>query len=237
MDLPIPPEPKLSGGRLRIMDIDGRAQESILKPFEGVASDGNRYFIKSRRTDLNPLLCEWVCSRLAQALGLRCPNVCIAYLPAILVSACPFADYDLVPGWVFASEAVPYADTFPKSATKEVPAEERQRLLAFDHWIHNTDRRDANPNLLWQAHHRTLWLIDHHLTLSASPVRDARETHIFRDDWQACWDGANGDRHRSWLQKGLAHLPAILEAIPQEWLKDAGDFPEKVSKLLSRQLP
>jgi len=181
-DVPMPPESAFVDGRLIVTEIQGREPNSILRPLECRASDGHRYFIKTRCSDKLPLVCEWVCSSLAHALGLRCPSICIAWLPAPLVNECRFSDYDLVPGWAFGSQAVELADTFPKAASKDVPPDERLRVLAFDHWINNCDRRDANPNLLWQAPEKALWMIDHHLTLSESPVRDVQETHIFRDD-------------------------------------------------------
>lgn len=236
-DLPTPPDSAFAGGRLLITEIQGRETASILRPLECRASDGNRYFIKSRNSDMLPLVCEWVCSNLAHVLGLRCPPVCIAWLPAPLVNECSYSDYDLVPGWAFGSRVVEFADTFPKAATKDVPVAERQRLLAFDHWINNSDRRDANPNLLWLAPEKALWVIDHHLTLSVTPVRDVMETHIFRDDWQECWSEENGDAIRAWLEGGRGHLEDILAQIPAEWLKDAGDFVENIRILLSRPLP
>jgi hypothetical protein len=236
-DAPEPPESAFAAGRLRVTEILGREASSILHPLECWASDGNRYFIKTRCSDKLPLVCEWVCSSLAHALGLRCPPVCIAWLPAPLLAASPYSDYDLVPGWAFGSQAVELADTFPKAVSKEVPAAERQRVLAFDHWINNCDRRDINPNLLWLAPEQALWLIDHHLTLSATPVRESQENHIFRDDWVACWTGQQGDAQRAWLQNGMQQLEGILAELPAEWLKDAGAFIENTRILLARQLP
>lgn len=236
-DIPTPPSSAFVDGRLLITEILGRETASILRPLECQASDGQRYFIKILRSEMLPLVCEWVCSSLATALGLRCPPVCIAWLPAPLVNACIYSDYDLVAGWAFGSQAVDLADTFPKASTKDIPTEERQRVLAFDHWINNSDRRDANPNLLWQAPQKALWVIDHHLTLSTTPVRNVQETHIFREDWQACWAGTHGDEIRTWLAGGRSQLESILAKLPAEWLKDTGDFVENVRILLSRPLP
>lgn len=237
LDLPMPPHSAFADGRLMVTEILGRETSSILRPLECIASDEKRYFIKTRSSDMMPLICEWICSRLAHALGLRCPPVCIAWLPAPLVQESIYSGYDLVPGWAFGSQAVELADTFPKAATHQVPAEERRRLLAFDHWIHNTDRQDSNPNLLWRATESTLWVIDHHLTLSPTPIRHAQTSHIFRDDWQDCWTGAQGKAIRTWLQTGRDHLDAILAELPVEWRKTAGDFEEKTRILLHRALP
>lgn len=236
-DLPMPPDSAFSHGRLLITEILSRETDSILRPLECRAVDGQRYFIKTRCSDMMPLVCEWVCSSLAHALGLRCPPICIVWLPSPLVNECIYSDYDLVPGWAFGSQAVEFADTFPKASTKDVPPQERQRLLAFDHWINNSDRRDANPNLLWLAAEKAMWVIDHHLTLAASPVRDVTETHIFRDDWQECWADGNDDAIRAWLEEGKGHLEDILAKLPMEWLKDSDDFIENIRILLSRPLP
>ena len=236
-DLPIPPDSEFVDGRLLVTEILGRETASILRPLECQVAGGQRYFIKTRCSDKLPLVCEWVCSSLAHVLGLRCPPVCIAWLPTPLLNACIYSDYDLVPGWAFGSQAVELADTFPKASAKDVPIAERQRVLAFDHWINNSDRRDANPNLLWQAPQKALWVIDHHLTLSSTPIRDVQETHIFREDWQACWAGAQGEVTRAWLAGGRNHLESILARLPAEWLKETGDFVENVRILLSRSLP
>lgn len=236
-DLPTPPDSAFGDGRLLITEILGRESASILRPLECLTSDGDRYFIKTRCSEKLPLVCEWVCSSLAHALGLRCPPVCIAWLPAPLVNASVYSDYDIVPGWAFGSQAVELADTFPKASTKDVPITERQQVLAFDHWIHNSDRRDANPNLLWQAPQKALWVIDHHLTLSTAAIRDAREFHIFRDDWHSCWAGAHGDAIRAWLAGGRSQLESILAKLPSEWVKDADAFVQNIRILLARSLP
>ncbi|SKA94888.1 hypothetical protein SAMN02745166_02232 [Prosthecobacter debontii] len=222
---------------IRITEIQGRETSSILRPLECRASDGNRYFIKTRRSDKNPLLCEWVCSKLAQALELPCPPVCIAWLPKELLDESNHSDYDLVAGWSFGSLAVDFADTFPKAVANQIPDDLRLRVLAFDHWIHNSDRRDQNPNLLWQAREKQLWLIDHHLTLSPDPVRKSSDTHIFREDWNTCWGNNNADEIIEWLRGGLDELDGIFAAIPPEWLNAQEDFLTKTRALLTRRLP
>lgn len=233
----MPPGSELEEEPLTITEILDREKSSILRPLECKASDGKRYFIKTRRTDTMPLICEWVCSNLAQVLHLSCPPVCIAWLPQPLVAECGYSDYDLVSGWAFGSQVVDLADTFPKAASPQVKEYERQRLLAFDHWIHNCDRRDANPNLLWLASEKKMWIIDHHLTLSPTPIREARTDHIFREEWRSCWEDDKGNDTKQWLKSGLDHLPAIFARIPEEWRKHAGDFEEKIRILLSRELP
>jgi hypothetical protein len=42
---------------------------------------------------------------------------------------------------------------------------------------------------------------------------------------------------RAWLEAGKDHLESILAKLPAEWLKDSGDFIEKIRILLSRPLP
>ena len=224
-------------GYLQIQEIIDRETATMLRPLECMASDGKRYFVKSRRTDRRPLICEWVCSRLAKVLNLQCPEVKIAHLSRDLLDGFGVSDYDLVPSLVFCSEAVGLADTFPKAATREVYQENRRKLLAFDYWIHNADRRDANPNLLWQAHKKTMWLIDHHETLAPEPIRPIETTHIFRNEWPNLWIEDNGSDLRSWIKDGYSHLETILEELPREWTEGLEDILIDIPNLLGRDLP
>jgi len=226
-----------SFGHVDITEIQGRDLGSLLHPLECKGSDGERYFVKTRRSDMRPLVCEWICGRLAQHLMLPLPSIRLAWLCEDLVQECRFNEYDLVPGWGFASRAVPFADGFPKAVAGEISLDDRIRLLAFDHWIHNADRRDANPNLLWQASETKLWLIDHHDTLADAPVRSVKESHIFREDWDTAWEPSRKEHLMEWLDSSLPTLPFIISELPVSWKESESMLLGTLAGLLARTLP
>jgi len=184
------------------------------------------------------LAAEIIGGELARRLGLRTPELALAYLDPRIASAEPDPEIqDLLRASSGQNVAV---DFLPGSAGFD-PAGWRaeagfaSRVLWFDALIQNVDRTWRNPNLLiW---HGDIWLIDHGSALyfqhnwpAANPLApfDARD-HVLRPAAARL-----GEAHQALAPRvtgGL--LEDVVGLVPADWLGDGrpGDY---VSHLLRR---
>ena len=152
---------------MNIRQIVRVSDQGVSQPYQCYDEDGVLRWCKGNHTGLRSLMSEWVCARIAQALGLpvpacdilrlepttfrdwaRCQNV---RLPQLVTDANPF---------VFASTNV--ADSKDViDIERDLHCDDREllaRIFLFDELIHNTDRTDDNTNLLSNA---GVHVIDH----------------------------------------------------------------------------
>jgi hypothetical protein len=118
----------------------------------------------------------------------------------------------------------------PKGKLAKAQQDEAQRVLGFDVYIHNPDRRAVNPNLDRQAHRFGLY--DHELAMGfrkpgmligssspeTDPCRDIVQQHCFYQALKAK-RGVSMERFRRSLEALSDRWFAELEAAaPTEWL-------------------
>nr|WP_235002286.1 HipA family kinase [Rhizobacter sp. OV335] len=73
---------------------------------------------------------------------------------------------------------------FEVALLDQVPPALQQRVLWFDWWIRNMDRLAANTNLLWDANHKKLVMIDHNLAFDRDfDAAKFLDLHIFASQW------------------------------------------------------
>jgi len=187
------------------------------------------YVLKFRGAGQGPLalVAEIICAELARRLGLRVPDLALAWLDGKIAASEPDQEIQEL---LTASEGLNLAvDFLPGSAgfdplgwTAEVDF--ASELLWFDALTLNVDRTWRNPNLLvW---HGDIWLIDHGAAL------------YFHHDWSRAdpakpYDARNhvvGERARRLAQahEKLAPLvtPELVRAaagaVPVEWFGERG---------------
>jgi HipA-like protein len=198
------------------------------------------YVLKFRGAGQGPkaLVAEIIGGELARRLGLRTPELALAYLDPRIASSEPDPEIqDLLRASNGQNVAV---DFLPGSAGFDPAGWQADRdfasqLLWFDALIQNVDRTWRNPNLLvW---HDTIWLIDHGSALyfqhnwpTANPLApfDAKD-HVLRP-------AATGleEAHQllaAQITAGL--LEEVVGLVPPDWLGDGqpGDY---VSHLMQR---
>jgi HipA-like protein len=184
------------------------------------------------------LAAEIIGGELARRLGLRTPELVLAYLDPRIASSEPDPEIqDLLRASTGQNVAV---DFLPGSAGFDPagwPADPdfASSLLWFDALIQNVDRTWRNPNLLvW---HGTIWLIDHGSALyfqhnwpAANPLSpfDARE-HVLRRAATRLDQAHQALAPR--ITDGL--LEDVVGLVPPDWLGDGrpGDY---VTHLLQR---
>ena len=188
------------------------------------------YVLKFRGAGHGPLalVAEIIAGQLARGLGLRTPELALAWLDPRIAASEPDQE---IQDLLRASEGLNLAvDFLPGSAGFDPlgwTADEgfASELLWFDALIQNVDRTWRNPNLLvW---HGDIWLIDHGAALyfqhdwsrRADPAKpfDARQ-HVLRD-------------RATKLEQAHARLAPLVTAalldevtadVPGEWFGDRG---------------
>ena len=184
------------------------------------------------------LVAEIICGELARRLGLRTPELALAWLdPRIAVSEPDQEIQDLLR----ASEGLNLAvDFLPGSAGFDplgwtADEEFASELLWFDALIQNVDRVWRNPNLLvW---HGDIWLIDHGAALyfhhdwtRADPAKpfDARQ-HVLRD--RATKLARAHERLAPLVTEAV--LAEVTASVPADWFGERG-ADAYVAQLLKR---
>jgi len=187
------------------------------------------YVLKFRGAGQGPLVlvAEIICAELARRLGLRVPELALAWLDGKIAASEPDQEIQEL---LSASEGLNLAiDYLPGSAGFDplgwtADEEFASELLWFDALTLNVDRTWRNPNLLvW---HSRIWLIDHGAALyfhhdwsRADPAKpyDARN-HVVRE--QATALAQAHERLAPLVTPEL--LRAATASVPDEWFGARG---------------
>lgn len=215
-----------------IIELSGRTEQGMTKPYRCMADDGHRYYVKSEGAGWRSLLAEWVAGRLAVEFGLPLPVFMQVHVEEGLSDILRMeGDRDLAPGLAFGSRIVEPVREFDPSLLSSCDVAFRRDLLAFDWWVRNADRTlgvlSGNPNLLWDLQRQLPVVIDHNMAFDHG--FDARlfiQTHVFAAEWPVI----TGDLvMRAEYEHRFAGLLACLDAIwaelPHNWVFREDDSP------------
>lgn len=209
---------------LTIVEVIDRSAQGFTKPYVCRGDDGEVYFVKGRSVTRPGLIAEWLCARLALALGLPIAPFAIATVPDELIEA-DLTGWlrDLGAGEVFASrrvKAVELSDTHLDG----VPETLRRDVIAFDWWVKNADRNltpsGGNPNLLWNpADDGSLVVIDHNLAFDAEfSAEDFIKLHVFAGDIPAMFsDFLLRDAYIARFRQALSIWQDACATLPASW--------------------
>lgn len=201
-----------------VVEILGKSEQGFQEPFQCIGADGSLYYVKGRQTDRASLCNEWICAHLGQHLGLPIPPFGLLRVPEEIIAEAPTEWRRLGAGIAFGSKQHAGCTWFSLDQAKHVSIELQTKILAFDWWIQNTDRTEWNPNLLWDAEHGELVVIDHNLTFPAIfNTKEFLEEHVFRERW----DGLDLIEFDNLQGLFCATADAILDQacdnVPSEW--------------------
>ena len=209
---------------LQVTEIIRRLEQGMTRPFLVRTEDDVLYVAKGRETTQRGLIAEWICAHLAQQLGLPIPSFTLLQVPPELVSALGPEVAALGHGAVFGSLQQSGVQEFAVTQLKHVDVGLRRMLLAFDWWVENADRslspEGGNTNLLWNAVHRKLAVIDHNMAFDVE-FEEASffATHVFRQEADALFDDLVCRAEISErLEAALSCFKTAVQAIPAEWL-------------------
>lgn len=208
---------------IEIVEIMGRSEQGVTKPFICRGDDDLVYFVKGRGAGRRGLICEWIAGQLGRRLGLPIAPFEIVEVPQELLSIAMRDDLaELGAGKAFGSRKVSVVEL---SATHVdyVPLDTQRDVLAFDWWVRNGDRSlgesGGNPNLFWDVEGEGLVVIDHNQAFDPTfSPEDFVGLHVFRGEWPALLgDWIVQQRYAERFMAALSDWGAICNTVPPEW--------------------
>jgi hypothetical protein len=217
--VPRDPPPGAEFGIVAARGIKRCTRQGTLRPLICTAEDGATYVVKPLTSSGCWAHClEWICARLGRALHLNIPNYRQIELSPELTDAWNLGGGRFIETGVgFGSQFVSGADECDAVSVGKVADHEATRILAFDWWIRNNDRRRHNPNLLWSHEEDRAYLIDHEKAGHTESSEAFWQDHLFAK--QAPWMTAG---IRTEMQAVLGLVPAIRKELPSAWTKTTG---------------
>jgi len=214
-----------------IVEILGRSEQGITKPFLCRGSDDRQYYVKGRQAGRRSLLCEWTAGHLALALGLPVADFAIVNVRSELLRfGLPGIDLNaLGPGPAFGSRVVARPTEFTRSDLQSTAKKDQQAILVFDWWVRNADRSltelGGNPNLLWDLDRDALVVIDHNLAFDRGfSQNDFWKTHVFAARRDSIWDDLIArDQWSRRLSEALPQFFLACDTAPAEWWFEGDD--------------
>ncbi|MFC4424425.1 HipA family kinase [Cupriavidus pampae] len=229
--------------QLSIIEVLGRAEQGVTKPFRCRADDGNLYYVKGKHASRRSQICEWVAGCLGQAFGLPLPPFAVLDVPDELVEVLPPHWQELGSGPVFGSLAQAHSIEMTWPLIQSIPFQVRSDILVFDAWIRNGDRilteRGGNPNLLWDSAAERVVVIDQNQAFDADfDLASFLEGHIFRGNWSAIVsDCVTRAEYEQRLEEvAPSFLKACATAPPAWWWVDDGVATSFAQTALHEQL-
>lgn len=207
---------------LTIVEILGRSEQGVTRPFLCRCEDDRLYYVKGRDAGSHSLLCEWLAGHLARAFGLPVPEFAIVQAPQGLIDLYP-AGSELGAAPAFGSLKVPHAQDLTLAHMDSVPSTLQCDVMMFDWWVNNQDRTlsawGGNPNLLWDSDDRKLVVIDHNVAFDlAFSVKEFTEGHVFAQKMCGVFhDLVERNNYTRRIYETLETWPIACQNVPVEW--------------------
>ena len=206
---------------VQIVEIAGRSEQGVTRPFICRGDDDNTYFVKGIGAGRRSQVCEWVAGRLALELGLPVAPFEIVDVPEELVEASPdFQDLGCGPAFGSLRQTIM---ELSYAMVEQVPVKLRRDVLAFDWWIRNNDRMltesGGNPNLFWAPEEGRLVIIDHNQAFDLDfSAEDFIEYHVFGNARVGLFDDdLRRAAYRRSFCSALEKWQEICDEIPEAW--------------------
>lgn len=224
-------------------DEDGDRIDLVVKFKENLAHTRGNY----RGTSL---ACELICSMIGRKIGLHVPDYYVVELTGTFVNGLPNKNniiklFARNKKYIFGTPKLSSFDDWPSnhiSADEDI-LEQFAKTICFDGAVMNGDRRQGNPNVLWDVG-KSIKLIDHALALAtvynnsgASPspsqpfpknklqdhaaVPSLRENGRINDLYSILY-GRWGDRIDS------SFLSTVRSCVPDEWERTGHNDIDKI---------
>jgi hypothetical protein len=185
---------------------------------------------------------EFICTRLAGALGLNVPAVEPILLPAGLPWRTGTDEfYDSLQrsvGWNLGVAFIPQARDVQASDLAAVPEAFLARLATADALLQNVDRTLANPNLL-RDEAGTYWAIDFGACLlierlargAATLNRTLPRNHFLAGDSRFGPLGGAGS-----IRLAVEQVEPAVAAVPEDWMRELGTSRRLLTDALTKYL-
>jgi hypothetical protein len=208
---------------LQIIEILGRSEQGMTKPFVCRADNNEIYFVKGYGAGRRGLVCEWIGSCLARRFGLPVAQFDVVEVPQELIDLATRDDIgDLGVGPAFGSRRMQITE-LTISNVLEITVQQQIDVLAFDWWIRNGDRNlsnhGGNPNLFWDVSKGELVVLDHNQVFDEDfSVADFAKLHVFRDVSEAITrDLVTQAQLEGRFDLALVDFDRFCDTVPPEW--------------------
>jgi mannose-6-phosphate isomerase-like protein (cupin superfamily) len=181
-----------------------------------VRAGGDEYIVKLRGAGqgVRALACEVIVAELAEQLGLRVPERAIIDIPPAFVRNRDHELVELLERSVGDNLGLRWLDASPATDVDPLLA---AKILAFDTFLMNVDRRRKNPNLL--RANGEVYLIDHGAVLL---FEHAPDDPAMRE--RVVYDHVFGGAPPAALEITDEQIARAVAAVPREWLPDPDAF-------------
>jgi len=206
---------------LNIIEILGRADQGITRPFICRCDDGYTYFVKGLDATRESQVKEWIAGKLASKLGLPIAPFSLVYADPAFMEDPEYSG--LGNGFSFGSRKRQVTE-LSFSDIGDVPNRQQLGVLAFDWWIKNGDRTltegGGNPNLFWSPGDKELVVIDHNQAFDPSfSDLDFMSYHVFKEKIPFLFDDmVKREEFSSIFYSALEDWEEICEQIPEAWM-------------------
>ncbi|MDD7987289.1 hypothetical protein PQO01_20235 [Lentisphaera marina] len=221
---------------LQIEEINEMSENARTNPFRCKDEGGDSYYVKTLNAGGKSLAYEWIAGNLAKIFELPIPDFFIAEMPFELIEYSDNQDIKdyCKSGFAFASKLLEFCNDVSFDQLENVDAELRAKILLFDWAILNIDRqisaKGGNPNMLYNALEKQLYIIDHNLAFDSDVSREEFWLeHPFIKDFDQ-WSSTFKLKGINYLETCINNLRAICEYIPDQWL-DVAELGNEVEKL------
>lgn len=208
---------------LQIIEILGRSDQGMTRPYICRADDNEIYFVKGHGAGRRGLVCEWIGSCLAMRFGLPVAPFDVVDVPQELIALSTRNDIgDLGAGPAFGSRRMQITE-LTISNLLEISVQQQIDVLAFDWWIRNGDRNlsnyGGNPNLFWDVSKEELVVLDHNQAFDDNfSVGSFVELHVFRGVCEAIKrDLVTQAQLEARFEQTLVDFDGFCDTVPPEW--------------------
>jgi hypothetical protein len=214
MPVPYDIPPAAEFGGVAVREVRRGTRQGTLRPLICICDDGATYVVKPFSSAGGwPHCLEWICARLGRALDLNVPNYRQVSIDSELANGWNETGGRFIePGTGFGSQFVSGADECDAISIGSIEADEAMRILSFDWWIRNSDRRSHNPNLLWSYAKERAFLIDHEKAGHAEGADAFWQDHLFAKQTPWITNQVVGQ-----MRSALRLLPTIRKELPSKW--------------------
>ncbi|MDT8281969.1 MAG: hypothetical protein RQ982_04065 [Gammaproteobacteria bacterium] len=206
---------------IQVVEIIGRSEQGITKPFICRGDDDNTYFVKGTGAGRRSQVCEWIAGNLALELALPIAPFEIVDVPVEIIEGNTlYSELGMGPAFASLKQTIMELNF---AAIDMVPDDLQRRVLAFDWWIQNWDRMlsetGGNPNLFWEPEDERLVIIDHNQAFDSEFSLDYFfKYHVFSRNVRSLFEVAfYMDSYAKEFKNALNQWQNICDNIPQEW--------------------
>lgn len=204
-------------------EIIRRSDQGVCEPFFVRDTGDDLYVVKGvNGVGASSLVSELICAELGQRIGLPIPEYALMEIPEPLIQASLIeSPEDLGGGPAFASKLAPNAALLSYFGVDAIPEWLQQRVLVFDKWVCNGDRkltaRGGNVNLLTVQ--GDLRVIDHNAAFDmVTGDSDVIKDHVFCRQGGAFDDLVIRAEHKLLLDSALGDWGTIIDLLPDSWV-------------------